>query len=107
MYDSNAISVWIFDKERNVWQEPMKIAEWWGDAGYSINVQAWVEDVNKDGTLDIIQRTIETNIDLEQPEVPTTTKRKDAVFLWDKDHFRDASREYLPKIKLDKYPLNE
>jgi hypothetical protein len=107
MYDSNAISLWVFDKEKNSWQEPIKIAEWWGDAGYSIDVQAWIEDLNKDGWFDIVVRTLETDINFEDPKTPTTIKKKGAIFVWDKDHFKDASREYLRKIKLHQYRFKE
>jgi len=109
MYDSNGISLWVFDKEKNSWQEPIKIAEWWGDAGYSMDVQAWIEDLNKDGWFDIVVRTLETDINLEDPQTPTptTTKKKDTIFIWDKDHFKDASREYLRKMKLHQYRFKE
>jgi hypothetical protein len=107
MYDSNAISLWVFDKEKNNWQEPIKIAEWWGDAGYSIDVQAWIEDLNKDGWFDIVRRTLETDICLEDPKVPTTIKREDSVFVWVQHHFKDTSREFLPKMRLEKHRFNE
>ena len=109
VYASNGISIWVFDREWNCWQEPIKIAEWWGDAGYSIDVQAWIEDLNKDGWFDIVVRTLETDINLEDPQTPTPTtiKKKDTIFLWDKDHFIDASREYLPRMKLDQYRFKE
>jgi len=105
MYAVEAIDIWIFDTSENKWQKPMKIAEWWGDAGYSIDVQAWIEDLNKDGWFDIVVRTLETDINWEDPQTPTPTniKKKDTIFIWNKNHFEDASREYLPKIKLDRY----
>jgi hypothetical protein len=107
MYAIEAIDIWVFDTETSKWQKPMKIAESWGDAGYSIRIQAWIDDVNKDGHYDIVVRTLETDIDLEDPKTPTTSKRNDAIFIWDKDHFKDVSREYLPKIKLKKYQFKE
>jgi hypothetical protein len=109
VYASNGISIWVFDREQNYWQEPIKIAEWWGDAGYSIDVQAWVEDLNRDGWFDIVIRTLEKDINLEDPETTTreTIKKKDSIFVWDKDHFKDESREYLPKMKLDQYRFKE
>ncbi len=108
MYAVEAIDIWVFDTERSTWwQKPFRIAESWGDAGYSIDVQSWIEHVNKDSWLDIIVRTLERDIDLEIPEAPETIKKKDAIFIWDKDHFRDASPEYLPKMKLDQYLFKE
>jgi len=107
MYAIEAIDIWIFDTEQNTWQKPMKIAERWGDAGYSIDVQAWIEDVNKDGWFDIVRRTLEKNIDLEDPRLPTTTRTQNNVFVWDKDHFEDVSREYSPQLKFKNYRFNE
>jgi len=107
MYDIEAIDIWVFDTETNKWQKPIKIAESWGDAGYSIRIQAWIDDVNKDGRYDIFVRTLETNIDLEDPKTPTTSKRNDAIFIWDKDRFKDGSREYLQKIRFKKYQFKE
>jgi hypothetical protein len=107
MYAIEAIDIWIFNTEQNTWQTPMKIAEWWGDAGYSIDIQAWIEDVNRDGWFDIVRRTLEKNIDLEDPKFPATTKTQNNVFVWDKDHFKDVSSEYSPKLKLKKYRFNE
>jgi len=107
MYAIEAIDIWIFDTDKNTWAKPMKIAEWWGDAGYSIDIQAWIEDVNKDGWLDIVRRTLEENIDLEDPKLPTTTKIQNNVFVWDKDHFKDMSAQYSPKLKLKKYRFNK
>lgn len=107
MYAIEAIDIWIFDTEQNTWQRPMKIAERWGDAGYLIDVQAWIEDVNNDGWFDIVRRTLEKNIDLEDPRLPTTTSTQNNVFVWDKDHFKDVSREYSPQLKFKNYRFNE
>ena len=103
MYAPEAIDIWVFDTEKNKWLKPLRIAEWWGDAGYEIDTQAWIRDVNKDGLYDIVRRTIETDTDLEDPKSPQTKKRHDDVLLWDKGRWRKASPESLTKIGGSKY----
>jgi hypothetical protein len=109
MYTSNGISLWIFDKENNIWQKPFKIAESWGDAGYSIEVEAWIEDINNDGWLDVVLRTIEisTAADWVPPDFEETTKTLDRILIWEKNHLEDLSIKYLPKIDLNKYQFFE
>ncbi len=107
LYAIDAIDLWVFDTEQNKWQKPLRIADWWGDAGYSVDVQAWIEDLNKDGWLDIVRRTLEADIDLENPKHAPSVKIKDTVFIWEKKHFEDATQEYLPRINLKKYKVNE
>jgi len=107
VYDINGISIWIYGKERRNWQMPIKIAEEWGDEGYTINVQAWIEDINKDGRLDIVIRSLEKDMDLDDPQNHTTIKEKDTVLIWAEDHFKDASGEYLPKVNLNEYQFKE
>jgi len=74
---------------------------------YSIDVQAWIGDLDGDGLHDLVIRTLEKDMDLESPNYATTVKRKDAVFIWEKDHFKDATRRCLPRITLKKYRFNE
>lgn len=104
MYAIERIDMWVFDTESSKWQEPIKLAESWGDAGYSISLQAWIENVNKDSLHDIVVKTLETDIDLDAPH---PIKRKDTIYVWDKDHFKDGSSEYLRKMKLEKYQFKE
>ena len=40
----------------------MKIAEAWGDAGDAIDVQGWIEDINKDGRFDVVRRTMKIDM---------------------------------------------
>lgn len=86
---------------------PIKIAEEWGDEGYTINVQAWIEDINKDGRLDIVIRSLEKDMDLTDPQNPTTIKEKNTVLIWAEDHFKDATGEFLPKLNLNEYQFKE
>lgn len=105
MYSPDAVDIWTFDTKENAWQKPLRIADWWGDAGYETNTQSWIEDLNKDGFFDIIRKTIETCTDLEEPGSPQKKERHDDVFLWDKERWKNVSSEYLPKIGINKYRL--
>ncbi len=107
MYASDAIDLWVFDTGRGTWQQPLRLADWWSDGGYEMNIQAWVEDLNKDGWLDIVRRSLETDMDLDDPKEGTIVKRKTDVFIWDKDRFRDATQEYLPGLSLKKYRFSK
>ena len=107
MYATEAIDLWVFDTTKDTWQKPLRIADAYGDAGYSIVVQAWIEDLDNDGYLDIVRRTIETNTDLESTNSPTTEGKTEAVFLWKQDQFKDFTKEYLPMINLNKYRFKD
>ena len=106
-YESDAIDLWIFDRKRGTWQKPIRMAERWGDAGYSKDTQAWIEDLSRDGRPDIIVRTVEKDVDLENPKASAVIKTKNTVFIWEKGRFIEKTRKYWPRIDLSKYTLNE
>ncbi len=103
MYSIDQIDLWVYDKENTLWLPPFKVAEEWGDAGEAIDIQGWIEDINRDGSFDIVRRTLETDMHLYDAKPRTTGKYKNEVFLWEKDRFKDASSEYVNKIKFKKY----
>ncbi len=103
MYSIDQIDMWVYDKEKKQWLSPFKIAEEWGDAGEEIDVQGWIEDFNNDGSLDIVRRTLETDMHLYDSKPRTTQKYTNEVFVWERDHFINASKEYSKKLKFGKY----
>jgi hypothetical protein len=103
MYSIDQIDLWIYDKEKKQWLSPFKVAEEWGDAGEAIEVQGWITDINKDGSLNIVRRTLEIDTHLYDSKPRTTRKYKNEVFVWAEDHFKDVSKEYANKLKLNKY----
>jgi|OpeIllAssembly_1097287.scaffolds.fasta_scaffold438177_2 hypothetical protein len=70
-------------------------------------MQSWLEDLNKDGKADIVLRILDIDDNIEEPKLGTTTKKKNFVYVWEKDHFQDTTRKYLPKINFEKYRFNE
>jgi hypothetical protein len=97
MYDVvSAIDLWVFDTLEGKWQKPLRIADSWGDAGELFDIQSWIGDIDNDGMPDIVCRTLRTYWD-------TIIERKNSVFIWKKDQFRDESRKYLSKIDLARY----
>lgn len=72
MYDIHAIDLWIFNINDGTWQKPLEIADGWGDDGYSIDIQTWIEDIDMDGYLDIVRRTLETDTDWKDPKFAKT-----------------------------------
>ena len=107
MYSSDQIDLWMFDTEKKQWMAPMKIAEAWGDAGDAIDVQGWIEDINKDGRFDVVRRTMKIDMHIYDDKPHTTKKITNEVFTWDKDHFKDASKEYSSRLKFNKYIFKE
>jgi hypothetical protein len=111
MYTSNGIDIWTFDREQNVWQKPMKIAESWGDGEDTIDVHAWIEDLDHDGDLDIVERRRESFPGPEGDVNEWIIKMKLRIFLWEKDHFEDVTRNAFDKLHLtfdiEKYHVKE
>jgi len=103
IYSSDQIDLWMFDTVKKQWMAPMKIAEAWGDGGEAIDVQGWIEDINKDGLFDVVRRTLEIDMHIYDDKPHTTKKIANKVFIWDKDHFKDASNEYSSRLKFNKY----
>lgn len=106
-YESNAIDLWVFDRKHGTWQKPIRLAEWWGDAGHSTDTQTWIEDLNRDNRPDIIVRTVEKDIDLENQNSSAAVSKKDSIFIWENGQFREKTRKYRPRIDLSKYVFNE
>ena len=105
MYGAAQIDLWVFDTKNEKWLKPHQLAEFWGDAGYSIDVQTWIDDLNKDGVLALVSRTLETDVNLDDPNNPEEIKRTEHVYIWEKDRFKDETKKYLPKLDLEKYKL--
>jgi hypothetical protein len=106
VYAVDAVDLWVFDTVTNKWQKPLRVADSWGDAGEEFDIQSWIGDINNDGKRDIVRRTLRTYQDPADPASKVKiVERKTSAFIWDKDHFRDDSRRYLPKLDLKRYRL--
>ena len=46
-------------------------------------------------------------MNLEEPSLDTTVKKKTVVLIWKKDHYEDASGRYSTRIDLNRYHFLE
>jgi hypothetical protein len=108
MYAIEQIDLWVFDTKNNMWLEPLMIAESWGDAGEAIDVQGWIVGLSKDGQFHVVRRKMEIDLHIYD-RTPHATRKitKSEVFIWDKDHFKDASKEYSNKLDFKKYQFKK
>jgi hypothetical protein len=104
MYSTDAIDLWLYDKTRGRWQKPIRIADSWGDAGEEFEIQSWIGDINNDDRPDVLRRTLRTYRDPADPDAKVRIlERKNVVFVWEKGHFKNDSRRYLPKIDMRRH----
>ncbi len=105
MYFVAQIDLWVFDTKKEKWLKPLPLAEYWGDAGYEIDAQTWIEDLNKSGFLDLVTRIEEKETNLDDPNYPEEMKRTEHIYIWEKDRFKEETEKYIPKLDLKKYEL--
>ena len=64
-YSSSALDMWTYDLKAKQWLRPWTIADAFGDAGWSFQMDAWLVDRDADGYRDVMQHRIDEDIDLE------------------------------------------
>jgi len=65
MYDPTAIDLWVYDARRERFAAPIRMAEEWGDAGYSTELVGWLVDLNGDGHPDLVTRRYRSRADIQ------------------------------------------
>ena len=93
-YSETAIDLYTWDNSQKKVVDIINLTDAFGDEGWYFVQDAWLKDLNRDKTLDIITRRKDFDQDLEDS---TKISRKDSVFVF----FNNGTTFKITNFKLD------
>ena len=88
-YSATELDMWTYDLKGKHWLRPWTIADAFGDAGWSFQMDAWLVDRNADGYRDVLQHRTDEDWDLEDESAGAKVVADSAYWTFFQSSFSD------------------